>query len=144
MKVLLDTSVLVAALVGSHPAHDRALPWLVRAKEGRIDLVVASHSIAELYAVLTTLPLSPRITPGVARRLMQEDIESTATLIALSNAEYLAVVKRMSELGIPGGAIYDALIVKAAKKAEVKQIVTLNSGDFKRVWPEGKEHIAAP
>jgi len=144
MKVLLDTSVLVAALVGSHPAHDRALPWLVRAKEGRIDLVVASHSIAELYAVLTTLPLSPRITPGVARRLMQEDIESTATLIALSNAEYLAVVKRMSELGIPGGAIYDALIVKAAQKAEVKQIVTLNSGDFKRVWPEGKEHIAAP
>jgi predicted nucleic acid-binding protein len=144
MKVLLDTSVLVAALVGSHPAHDRALPWLVRAKEGRIDLVVASHSIAELYAVLTTLPLSPRITPGVARRLMQEDIESTATLIALSNAEYLAVVKRMSELGIPGGATYDALIVKAAQKAEVKQIVTLNSGDFKRVWPEGKEHIAAP
>jgi len=144
MKVLLDTSVLVAALVGSHPAHDRALPWLVRAKEGRLDLVVASHTIAELYAVLTTLPLSPRIAPGVARRLIQENIESTATMIALSNAEYLAVVKRMSELGLAGGAIYDALIAKAAQKAEVKQIVTLNSGDFKRVWPEGKEHIAAP
>ena len=28
MKVLLDTSVLIAAMVESHPMHERALPWL--------------------------------------------------------------------------------------------------------------------
>jgi len=31
VKVLFDTSVLVAALVAAHPAHDRAFPWLKRA-----------------------------------------------------------------------------------------------------------------
>ncbi|MDO8722802.1 MAG: hypothetical protein Q7J31_11375 [Syntrophales bacterium] len=28
MKVLLDTSVLVAAMVEAHPAHETSLPWL--------------------------------------------------------------------------------------------------------------------
>ena len=28
MKVLADTSVLVAAMVESHPAHGRVVPWL--------------------------------------------------------------------------------------------------------------------
>jgi len=28
MKVLLDTSVLVAAMVEAHPAHEKSLPWL--------------------------------------------------------------------------------------------------------------------
>ncbi len=144
MKVLFDTSVLVAALVEPHPAHDRALTWLKRAKDGGIDLIVSSHTIAELYAVLSTLPVSPRIAPGVARRLIHENIEATASIISLAASDYLATVKRMSELGISGGAVYDALIVKAAQKSGVEQILTLNTGDFKRVWPEGKDHVVAP
>ena len=143
MKVLFDTSVLVAALVASHPAHERAIPLLKKAIDEKIDLIVSSHTLAELYAVLTTLPVSPRIAPGVARRLIHENIESVATIIALSSSDYLATVKHMSELGISGGAVYDALIVKAAQKADAKQLVTLNAGDFRRVWPEGKDHIVA-
>ena len=52
MRVLADTSVLVAAMVESHPAHDRAFPWLLRAKQGKLDLLVATHTLAETYAVL--------------------------------------------------------------------------------------------
>lgn len=55
MRVLLDTSVLVAAMVEAHPAHERALPWLQRVEAGIDSGVVAAHSVAELYAVLTTL-----------------------------------------------------------------------------------------
>lgn len=32
MKVLFDTSVLVAAMIESHPAHERALPWPQKSK----------------------------------------------------------------------------------------------------------------
>ena len=32
MKVLFDTSVLVAGIVQVHPAHQRASPWMQRAK----------------------------------------------------------------------------------------------------------------
>ena len=70
MKTLFDTSVLVAAVVEPHPMHVRALPWLQRAKAGEIDFFVASHTLAELYAVLTTLPLynnaaNPAVTAPV-------------------------------------------------------------------------------
>jgi predicted nucleic acid-binding protein len=51
VKVLFDTSVLVAALVEAHPMHARALPWLQRAKAGEIAMVVVSHSVAELTLV---------------------------------------------------------------------------------------------
>ena len=144
MKVLFDTSVLVATLIEHHPAHERALPWFRQAKEGKLDLIISSHTLAELYAVLSTLPVSPKISPGIAWRLIQENIEQTATLASLTASEYLSTIRRVSELGVSGGAVYDALIAKAAQKAEVDKVLTLNPGDFKRVWPEGKDHIVVP
>ncbi|HJS57618.1 MAG TPA: type II toxin-antitoxin system VapC family toxin [Vicinamibacteria bacterium] len=53
MKVLFDTSVLVAAMVEGHPEHDRALAWLERARRGALEFFVAAHSLAELCAVLS-------------------------------------------------------------------------------------------
>jgi predicted nucleic acid-binding protein len=44
MRVLFDTSVLVAALVQAHPRHSHALPWLQRAKAGEFKYLVSSHS----------------------------------------------------------------------------------------------------
>jgi len=35
MKTLFDTSVLVAAMIESHPAHPRALSWLQQARYSR-------------------------------------------------------------------------------------------------------------
>ena len=144
MKILFDTSVLVAALVQPHPLHHRALSWLKKAKAEEFDLIVSSHTIAELYAVLSTLPVSPRITPGLAWRLIHESVEPVASVISLSSSDYLATIKRMSDLGISGGAVYDALIVKTARKSEVDRVLTFNGNDFKRIWPEGETRIAAP
>ena len=59
MRIVFDISVLVAALVQPHPFHDRALSWLKRANAEEFDLIVSSHTIAELYAVFSTLPVSP-------------------------------------------------------------------------------------
>nr|OGW28706.1 MAG: hypothetical protein A2X56_00785 [Nitrospirae bacterium GWC2_57_13]OGW43411.1 MAG: hypothetical protein A2X57_10925 [Nitrospirae bacterium GWD2_57_8]HAR45221.1 VapC toxin family PIN domain ribonuclease [Nitrospiraceae bacterium]HAS53932.1 VapC toxin family PIN domain ribonuclease [Nitrospiraceae bacterium] len=144
MKVLFDTSVLVAALVQPHPAHQRALPWFGRASSGKLECVVSAYSIAELYAVLTTLPVSPRITAGMAHRLIHENIESMASIIPLSVSDYLATIKHLADLGIIGGSTYDALIIKAALKAGVDQILTFNSADFKRVWPDSNIPIKEP
>ena len=55
MKTLFDTSVIIAALVESHPMHGRAFPRLKQAKEKQFELFVASLTLAELYAVLSTL-----------------------------------------------------------------------------------------
>jgi predicted nucleic acid-binding protein len=144
MKALLDTSVLVAALVEPHPEHQRALPWLTKVKSRTTELVISSHTIAELYAVLSTLPVSPRILPGLAWRLIHESIEPHVSIVSLTSSEYIATIKHMSDMGLTGGAVYDALIAKAAKKSGVDRLVTFNVGDFKRVWPEGAARIVAP
>ncbi len=144
MKTLFDTSVIIAALVESHPMHGRAFPWLKQAKEKQFELIVASHTLAELYAVLSTLPLKPRISSSVAWRLIKENIESISNVISLSPAEYSSTIKSMSEIGLIGGTIYDSLIAKVAQKAKVERLLTLNLDHFRRVWQDDENKIIAP
>lgn len=132
-KVLFDTSVLVAALVKPHPAHTRAFPWLKKAKSGELTMIVSSHTLAEIYAVLTTLPVSPRITPDIVWRLIQEDILDLAEISPLSIGDYKAVIRKLKDDGFSGGIIYDALICQSAVKARAEKLLTLNSADFKRL-----------
>jgi len=144
MKILLDTSVLVAAIIEAHPAHDLALSWLQRVKNTEAAGVVASHSIAELYAILTTLPIHPKISPKVAKQLIEQDIFSVCEIVALSDEDYKAVITHLAETGLSGGVTYDALIVYAALKAGVDNVVTLNEKDFRRIYPELSEKIMSP
>ena len=144
MKILFDTSVIIAALVESHPMHQRAFPWLKQSKKNEFELIIAGHTMAELYAVLSTLPTKPRISPAVAWRLIHENIEAIAKIVSLSAAEYSSVIKKASERGLIGGITYDALIAKVAEKSKVEQLLTLNPNHFKRVWPEGEKIIVSP
>ncbi|MEW6490598.1 MAG: PIN domain-containing protein, partial [Thermodesulfobacteriota bacterium] len=124
MKVLFDTSVLVAAMVESHPGHRRALPWLQGAKSGRVTFLVAAHTLAELYAVLTRLPTAPRISPTAAQRLVDENVASHAQIVALDAADYQALLWRWGNLELSGGAVYDSLIARAAEKAGADRLLT--------------------
>jgi len=144
VKVLFDTSVLVAGLVEAHPAHARALQWLSRALSKEIDYYVAAHSVAELYAVLTRMPVHPRITPGAAGRMVRANIETQASIVALTKADYLAVIRDMADLGLSGGVVYDALIARSARKGACQALLTLNPGDFHRVWPDHDGVVKAP
>ena len=144
MKILFDTSLIIAALVESHPMHVRAFPWLKKAKAKDFELVVASHTIAETYAVLSTLPIKPRISPSVAWRLINENIVSVSKIVSLTPAEYSFTIKQISELGLAGGITYDALIAKVAQKSKVERMLTLNLERFTRVWPNGEKIISLP
>jgi predicted nucleic acid-binding protein len=50
----------------------------------------------------------------------------------------------MSESGLTGGIVYDALIAKVAQKAKVERLLTFNSEDFMRVWPGDESAINVP
>ena len=143
MKILLDTSVLVAAMVESHPEHERAFPWLKRIVDRTDEGFVSTHSIAELYNVLTVLPVRPRIAPDSARDLIVGNLRNFKA-VSLDNVDYYAVIESLSSLGIVGGATFDALIIHAARFAEVDRIVTLNLRDFHRVSPGMADIIVAP
>jgi len=144
MRILLDTSVLVAAMVEAHPAHLQALPWLQKAKDSTYTGLVAAHSLAELYAILTTLPVHPRIHPAVAQQLIKSNVLDKFEIVPLSGEDYTAVIDRLADLGIIGGATYDGLILHAASKADVDQVVTLNEKDFRRVYPALADKIISP
>jgi predicted nucleic acid-binding protein len=106
--------------------------------------VVAAHSLAELYAVLTTLPVQPRILPSVAQQLIKHNVLDTFEVAFLSDKDYATVIDHLSDLGIIGGATYDALILHAAAQANVDQVVTLNEKDFRRVYPALAGKIVCP
>lgn len=144
MRILFDTSALVAGFVDSHPKHHAALSWLQRVKTKKIDFLVSSHSLAECFAVLTRLPLSPKISPEMANYLLHENVEKLAKIIALSSQDYLSVIKQMTELRLSGGIIYDAITVRAAKKAKADKILTLNTKDFIRLSPQDPSWIITP
>ena len=143
MKYLFDSSVLIPALVKPHPMHLRSLAWLKKAKARKIDWTVASHSLAETYSVLTRLPLSPKISPTAAYRLVSENIPKEI-ITPLTVSDYLATLKELSASGLSGGVVYDALIARAAQKAKANRILTFNSQYFRRVWPQRERDIISP
>jgi predicted nucleic acid-binding protein len=144
VKILLDTSVLVAAMAGFHAEHARTLPWLQRLKQGPDIGVVSTHTLAELYAILTRLPIRPRMTPTLVRQLIRDNILGVFEIVSLTEHDYEAVIDHMTAMGLMGGTTYDALILHAATKAHVDQVVTLNERHFRRVRPDLAAKIVAP
>ena len=101
-----------------------------------MDLVISTHALAECYASLTALPLRPRVAPGQARRLIEENVVSNAeTIVTIEADDYLGVLQRLSNLGLQSGAVYDGLHVRCAEKASVAELRTFNGRDFRRIPP---------
>ena len=144
MKVLLDSATLIAAMLPDHVHHPDAYPWLAQGKAGVFEFFASGHSLAEVYAVLTRLPRTPRISPADAWSLLEENVTSCANLIALSGSQYALLIAELSQRGVMGGTVYDAVIAKAAELAEVDRLVTLNEAHFQRVWPSGASRIVSP
>ena len=144
MKVFFDTSVLVAAFVPAHPRHERAFDRVRRALSGEYRLLTSVHNLAEIYSVLTTLPLSPRIAPAAAARIIRENLEERADVQPLAAADYLEVVRHLGDAGLAGGIVYDAVVCRAAIRAGADVLLTFNPKDFRRVWPDSGIRIEEP
>ncbi|MDZ7766238.1 MAG: PIN domain-containing protein [Melioribacteraceae bacterium] len=97
MKILFDSSVLIAAFVESHPKHKPAFSYLIRAKEKEFELFVASHSILEIYSVLTSAPFVPKISPQLATQLIENNIKHLAKIISLTDKDYFRIITRMGD-----------------------------------------------
>jgi predicted nucleic acid-binding protein len=144
MRVLADTSVLVAAHLPAHTAFPVASAWLNRAKLGAFELVVSAHTLAETYSVLTRLPVNPKITAQAAWQFIEQNILSCVKVIALAADDYRDLIGQAVQNGLVGGVIYDAVIAKGAELATVDYLLTLNVGHFQRVWPHGASRVVSP
>jgi predicted nucleic acid-binding protein len=87
------------------------------------------------YSVLTRLPIKPKPSIGqVAQALF--GILTYCEAVVLEPVDDQAAIRRMVDLGLPGGGIFDAVIAQAAQKAGVECLLTLNAKDFTRLGPE--------
>jgi predicted nucleic acid-binding protein len=135
VRVFFDTSVLVAASVAAHPHHARALPLLSRALQGQDQGLVGMHSLAETFSALTRVPVSPRIHPSEANRIIRLNILACCEPVAAEQEDYLWAIATVEKLGLGGGKVYDALLLACAAKSDVERIYTFNLADFKALAP---------
>jgi len=133
LKILFDSSVLIAAFVESHPKHKNALLFLTKANNREFELLVSSHTILEVYSVLTSAPFKPKITPAIATQLIESNIKTIAKTVTLIEEDYFNIVEKMSGANLSGGIIYDAIITECALKTIADEILTLNPKDFLRL-----------
>lgn len=104
--IAVDTSVAIPLLVQTHLAHAAVVRWW----DGQV-LALSGHACAETYSVLTRLPGDLRVAPRDAARLMNERF-APPLLLRSDLAGHIPDV--LSDRGIAGGAVYDALVALAA------------------------------
>jgi predicted nucleic acid-binding protein len=143
MKVCFDTSVVVPALVQTHPSHTRALVWVEAASGKKMEGMIAWHGLAETWSVLTRLPLVPAVTARAAEKLLERLISRLKPL-NMSPPVYREAIRRSTERGVRSGALFDALHLVAAERAGADVFLTLNPGDFERLATPGGLRIVVP
>lgn len=141
MKTFFDTSVLIAAFLGDHPHHGPSLKAF--SSMSKKQAACAAHSLAEVYAVMTRLPVKPLIPPEQAMLFLQ-DIRDRLTIISLNEADYDVTLKQAAARGITGGQIYDALLLRCAINVKAEVIYTWNLDHFQHISPELARKIQNP
>jgi predicted nucleic acid-binding protein len=99
---LVDTSIAVALVVEDHTHHAD----VVRSLDGLV-LGLAGHAAFETFSVLTRLPAPARRPPAVVREIMEANFPGSRYLSADGSS---TLHHRLVDLGIAGGAVYDALV----------------------------------
>jgi len=145
LDIFFDATVLIAASEQSHPHYAQARPALVRVVAGQDRGFMGLHSIAEVYATLTRLPVQPPIHPVEAARIITDNILPHFEVVSLSKEGYLEALNTIASGGWSGAKIYDALLLRCAAISAVERIYTFNLGDFRQLAPASlQEKICAP
>ncbi|AUX36372.1 MULTISPECIES: type II toxin-antitoxin system VapC family toxin [Sorangium] len=138
MKVALDTSVLVAAIVGGHRHHARARCWLLAIENGQLQGTASWHAMSETWSVLTRLPVTPKIAPHAAWAAVRR-LRTMLDLIPPTERIYRAALARCTGRQLTSGVVFDALHVVTAEEARADALLTFNHADFVRLV--GKESL---
>ena len=141
MKQFFDTSVLIAAFWRGHVHHEASI--VLFASAARSQSACALHSLAEVYAVMTALPVKPPI-PSEQAFLFVQEVQKRLTLVSLDESEYFETIQQAAELGFTSGGIYDVLLLRSAAKCRAKAIYTWNLKHFRALAPELSSIIRTP
>jgi predicted nucleic acid-binding protein len=141
VKVFLDTSVLVAAVREVDLRHQVSRKLMMESDPQ--NACCAAHSLAELYSSLTSMRPPNRFQPAQAM-LVLDQVRGSLLCVALTAEEVFQTARRIAALKLPGGIIYDALLMACARKVSADRIYTWNEKHFRMVAPDLTDRIATP
>src|SRR5260370_1573814 len=99
--------------------------------------IMSAHSIAEMYAALTRLPVQPRIHPVEAVRIITDNILPHFEAVPIGKKDYVEALRVVGNGGWSGAKIYDALLMGCAARCGADRIYTFNLTDFRLLAPAG-------
>jgi predicted nucleic acid-binding protein len=103
----------------------------------------AAHTLAELYATLTGMRPPNRFRPEQAM-LVLDQVKASMECVILTAEEVFQTVHRTATLKLPGGIVYDALLLGCARKARAERIYTWDERHFQMVAPDLADRIVTP
>ncbi len=128
-RYLCDTSALIAAVSSWHEHHERTRSEIERRERSDEQMVVAGHSLAETYSVLTRLPAPHRLRADDAIALIESNWRDTP-IVHLTGSEMWSALREAQRRELIGAQMYDALIAIAALKAKAATLITWNVRNF--------------
>jgi predicted nucleic acid-binding protein len=143
-KILLDTSVVLAALIKNHIHFKAAFAWIHAIQQNKYAGYVSSHTLAELYSNLSQVYYEPVVPPDMAVDIIEKSVMETLKPVDLSIKDYRLALRRVGKLGLRGGVVYDSIHLQAAIKQDISLLLTINEKDFKRLVGSSEIKIINP
>ena len=141
MREFFDTSVLVAAFWGGHRDHPASIKLLGAANKKQS--ACSMHTLAEVYATMTVLPIRQVLPPEQVMLFVQE-VRDRLTLVSLDESEYFETIQQAAGAGFTSGRVYDALLLRCASKVRAQTIYTWNLKHFQTIAPGLAARIRTP
>ncbi len=141
MREFFDSSVLIAAFWGGHANHGASIQCLSGANKKHSSCGI--HSLAEVYAVMSSLPVAPGIPPEQVM-LFVEEVRGRLTVVSLDEKEHFQTIQKCADRGFTSGRVYDALLLSCAEKSGAQTILTWNLKHLQVLAPELAARIRTP
>jgi predicted nucleic acid-binding protein len=141
MREFFDTSVLVAAFWRGHPQHEASLKLVSAANKKKA--ACAAHSLAEVYATMTALPVKD-VIPAEQALLFVQEVRDRFTIVALNEHDYFETIEHAAARGLSSGRVYDALLLRCAAKVKAEVIDTWNLKHFLTISPHQADRVRTP
>jgi predicted nucleic acid-binding protein len=134
IDALIDSNVIIAALVGDHDHHVPSADLFDIADTAA--LAVTAHSYAEAYSTLTRRgPYAPfRFSADEAWAALQS-LRAITQLVGLTPAQSFETVRSYAKTGGIGSRLYDRMIGEAAVIHAIPTIVTWNVSHMRGLFP---------
>lgn len=127
--MLIDTNVLIASAVESHPDHQYSRALL----ETSLAASVSAHSLSEFVSIITRL--SRYGWSGRLANRQLEKFEQRLTIEMLTAEQWVSAVREFTIADRRGPLVYDWLIGRVAVERGLGTIVTWNIKDMTILFP---------